>query len=76
MSRLAGDTGHAGHVSTVAELAVAATLDDLPVPGNDDVVHLVEGVQVVGDERRRAPAVACRRSLVRVRRLFRASTAQ
>jgi hypothetical protein len=41
MSGLAGDTGHAGHVSTVAELAVAATLDDLPVPGNDDVVHLV-----------------------------------
>jgi hypothetical protein len=44
MSGIAGDTGHAGHLRSVAELAVAAASDDLPVPQNDDLVHLVEAV--------------------------------
>ena len=50
-----GITGHARHVVSVAELGVAAASDNLPVPQHDDLVDLVETIQVVGDEQRRAP---------------------
>jgi hypothetical protein len=36
MSGVAGETGHARHVVSVAGLGVAAASDDLPVPQHDD----------------------------------------